>query len=58
MAEQLRITLERAMELQAETMTRRAELPPEERESHRTELVVMHFHRATGPPSSQVPPIG
>ncbi len=58
MVEQLRLTLERAMELQAEAMARLAELPPEERESHRTELAIMHFHRADGPPSSQVPPIG
>ncbi len=58
MAEQLRLTLERAMGLQAEAMARLAELPPEERESHRTELAIMHVHRAGGPPSSQVPPIG
>lgn len=48
MAEQLRITLERALELQAETANRRAGLPPEEREEHRTELAIMHFHRAPG----------
>jgi DNA-binding transcriptional ArsR family regulator len=48
MAEQLRITLERALELQAEAANRRAALPPEEREAHRTELAIMHFHRAPG----------
>jgi DNA-binding transcriptional ArsR family regulator len=58
MAEQLKVTLERAMELHAESMARLAELPPEERESHRTELAMMHFHRGAGSPSSQVPPIG
>ncbi len=46
MAEQLRVTLERAMELQAESIGRLAELPAEEREAHRTELAMMHFHRA------------
>jgi DNA-binding transcriptional ArsR family regulator len=58
MIEQLRITLERAMELQAEALARLSQLPAEERESHRTELAIMHFHRAEGAPSSQVPPIG
>ncbi len=58
MAEQLRATLERAMELQAESVGRLAELPVDERETHRTELAIMHFHRAEGAPSSQVPPIG
>lgn len=48
MIEQLRITLERAMELQGEATNRLAELPPEEREAHRTELAIMHFHRAPG----------
>jgi DNA-binding transcriptional ArsR family regulator len=47
-AEQLRITLERALELQAEAANRRAALPTEERETHRTELAIMHFHRAPG----------
>jgi DNA-binding transcriptional ArsR family regulator len=58
MAEQLKGVLERAIELHAESMARFANLPAEERESHRTELAVMHFHRAPGPPSSQIPPIG
>ncbi|HWO17012.1 MAG TPA: winged helix-turn-helix domain-containing protein [Solirubrobacterales bacterium] len=57
MAEQLKATLDRAMELHAESMARLAELPSEERESHRTELAMMHFHRAPGSPSSQIPPI-
>lgn len=48
MVEQLRVTLERALELQAESINRLAELPPEERETHRTELAIMHFHRAPG----------
>jgi DNA-binding transcriptional ArsR family regulator len=42
----LAATLERVMELQAEAAARQAELPAEERETHRTELAVMHFHRA------------
>jgi DNA-binding transcriptional ArsR family regulator len=46
LSEQLRITLERAIELQAETINRLAEHPAEEREVHRTELAIMHFHRA------------
>jgi len=53
MAELLKATLDRAMELHAESMARLAELPPEEREGHRTELAIMHFHRGPGPPSSQ-----
>lgn len=48
MVEQLRVTLERAMELQGETANRLAKLPPEEREAHRTELAIMHFHRPPG----------
>jgi DNA-binding transcriptional ArsR family regulator len=46
MAEQLRITLERAIELQAESIGRLADLPADERETHRTELAIVHFHRA------------
>jgi DNA-binding transcriptional ArsR family regulator len=48
MADQLRITLERALELQAETANRLADLPAEERRTHRTELAIVHFHRAPG----------
>lgn len=48
--DQLRITLERAMELQAEAANRLAAMSPEERETHRTELAIMHFHRAPGAP--------
>jgi DNA-binding transcriptional ArsR family regulator len=58
MAELLTGTLERAMDLHAESAARLAELSPDERESHRTELAMMHFHRAPGSPTSQVPPIG
>jgi len=53
MTERLRATLDRAMELHAESMARLAALPDEERESHRTELAMMHYHRGSGPPSSQ-----
>lgn len=52
MADQLRITLERAMELQAETINRRAQNSAEEDELHRTELAIMHFHRAPAPGSA------
>jgi DNA-binding transcriptional ArsR family regulator len=45
MAKQLRLTLERALELQAESTNRLAELPPEERKTRRTELAIMHFNR-------------
>lgn len=46
MAEQLKVTLERAIELQAESIGRLTELPEDERETHRTELAIVHFHRA------------
>jgi len=58
MVEQLKLTLDRAMELHAESMARLADLPLEERGSHRTELAIMHFHRGVGAPSSQAPPAG
>jgi DNA-binding transcriptional ArsR family regulator len=54
----LAATLERAMELQAEAAVRLAALPAEERESHRTELAVMHFHRAPGADSRSEPAKG
>jgi DNA-binding transcriptional ArsR family regulator len=45
MVEQLRVTLDRALDLQAESTKRLANLPPEERRTHRTELAIMHYHR-------------
>jgi DNA-binding transcriptional ArsR family regulator len=48
MVEQLRVTLERALELQAESLNRLAKLPPEERKTHRTELAIMHYNRSPG----------
>lgn len=46
LGEHLDKTLEKAMDLQAETAARRADIPEDEREEHRTEMVLMHFHRA------------
>ncbi|HEX7060280.1 MAG TPA: winged helix-turn-helix domain-containing protein [Solirubrobacterales bacterium] len=54
MTEQLKLTLERAIDLQAEAAARLAKLSPEERDSHRTELAIMHFHRAADAPAAQV----
>jgi len=48
----LTATLERAIELNAEAANRLALLDPTERESRRTELVIMHFHRSDGGRSS------
>lgn len=49
MAKHLLFTLERALELQAESTNRLAKLSPEEREEvRRTELAIMHFNRAPG----------
>jgi DNA-binding transcriptional ArsR family regulator len=46
LTEHLRLALERALELQADSVNRRAKLPPEERGEHRrTELAIMHFNR-------------
>lgn len=53
LVEQLTLTLDRAMQLHAESVARLTDLPPEERDSHRTELAIMHFHRGEGAPSSQ-----
>jgi DNA-binding transcriptional ArsR family regulator len=41
--------LERALELEAESVSRLAEVSAEEPEEHETELVVLHFHRPRGP---------
>jgi hypothetical protein len=40
--------LDRAMEIQSESIARLADLPESERadQAHRTELALMHFHRA------------
>lgn len=40
-------TLERAMEIQAGAISRAGELSPEDRDAHKTELAIQHFHRAT-----------
>jgi DNA-binding transcriptional ArsR family regulator len=41
--------LDRAMELHAESAHRLADLPAAERDAHRTELVLMHFHSVSEP---------
>jgi DNA-binding transcriptional ArsR family regulator len=52
LSEQLRITLERALDIRAAAAARLARLPTEER--HSTELAIMHFHRSSGDDSTQV----
>jgi DNA-binding transcriptional ArsR family regulator len=46
MVDELAGFLDRVIELQAGALARLGTLSPEERESHRTEFVLMHFHRA------------
>jgi DNA-binding transcriptional ArsR family regulator len=46
LTEELAAIDQRAMDLHAEAAARLAELPEEEREVHRTELAILHFHRA------------
>lgn len=41
----LNSVVDRALELHAEAAPRLAKLPPQERDAHRTALMVMHFHR-------------
>lgn len=48
MAEQLHVTLERTLELQAESTNRLAKLIPEERKTRRTELAIMYFNHFSG----------
>jgi DNA-binding transcriptional ArsR family regulator len=47
--------LDRALELHAEAAPRIAELPPEKRETHRTALALLHFHRVIQPSTSRRP---
>jgi DNA-binding transcriptional ArsR family regulator len=42
----LNSAVDRALELHAEAAPRLAAMPPEERETHRTALAILHFHRA------------
>lgn len=51
--ELLESVMDRALELHAEAAPRLAKLPPEERDEHRTALMLMHFHRAPGGPASR-----
>ena len=44
----LNSVVERALKLHAEAAPRLAKLPPEERDAHRTALMIMHFHRPRG----------
>jgi DNA-binding transcriptional ArsR family regulator len=58
LSEQLTDMLERALQIQAAAAVRLAKLPVEEREVHRTELAILHFHRGSGVESTQVVPTG
>jgi hypothetical protein len=44
--------VERALELHAEAAPRLAAMPEEEREEHRTAMMLMHFHRPPAPGSA------
>jgi len=44
----LNSVVDRALELHADAAPRLAKLPPEERDAHRTALMIMHFHRPRG----------
>jgi DNA-binding transcriptional ArsR family regulator len=55
LTELLTSVLERALELHAESAARLAQLPEQEREEHRTALMLMHFHRATKGGSDALP---
>jgi DNA-binding transcriptional ArsR family regulator len=44
----LNSVVDRALELHAEAAPRLAQLPPEERDAHRTALMIMHFRRPLG----------
>jgi DNA-binding transcriptional ArsR family regulator len=47
--ELLNATLDRALEIQAESVGRQVGRPPAEGESHRTLLALLHFHRESPP---------
>ena len=47
LADSLNALVERALELHAEATPRLAAMPEDEREEHRTAMMLMHFHRAS-----------
>jgi DNA-binding transcriptional ArsR family regulator len=47
LADSLNALVERALELHAEAAPRLAAMPEDEREEHRTGMMLMHFHRAS-----------